>query len=97
MGRPRTSRVPDANSLDLTTGITIAAWIRPGLAATTQDLVNKAMATGTLVNGYQLALSQPGKVFVRFNQATSGDTYRVNSTANYPTDGADLDARGCHI
>ena len=29
----------------------------------------------------------PQKVFVRFNQATSGDTIRLNSTTLYPTDG----------
>ncbi len=86
-GTTQNATVPDANSLDLTNALTIAAWIKPGLAATTQDLVNKTMATGTEVDGYQLALSQPGKVFVRFNHATSVDLYRVNSTTNYPTNG----------
>ncbi len=38
-------------------------------------------------NGYELSLSSANKVFVRFNQQTSSDTYRINSTTNYPTDG----------
>ena len=67
--------VADANSLDLTTGMTLAAWIRPtGTGFTTQNVIKKASTTGTLVNGYELSLSSanPGKVFVRLNQATSG-------------------------
>ena len=79
----------DDNSLDLTTGMTLAAWIRPGTAAT-QDLIKKA--TNGAINGYELALASPTspagqKVFVRLNQVASGDTYRVNSTTTYPTDG----------
>ena len=45
-------------------------------------------------NGYELSLSSAGKVFVRFNQSTGPDTYRVNSPTSYPTNGVDLDARG---
>ncbi len=82
--------VPDAASLDLTDAITIAAWVRPGKIAT-QDLVTKAINGST--DGFQFSLSttksdeSSQKVFVRFNQDTSGDTYRINSTTVYPTDG----------
>jgi VCBS repeat-containing protein len=75
--------VPDANSLDLTTGMTLVAWIRPGVTInTTQDVIKKATLGG--VNGYELSLSSAGKVFVRLNQVTSADTFRVNSTTSYP-------------
>ncbi len=77
--------VADANSLDLTTGMTLSAWIRPAVTVnTTQDLIKKASTTGTAVNGYELSLSAAGKVFVRFNQASSGDTFRINSATDYP-------------
>jgi len=81
--------VPDHNDLDLTTAITIAAWIRPRRVAT-QSVVTKAVNGGT--NGYELTTStnsglSPNKVFMRFNQVASGDTYRVATTSNYPTDG----------
>jgi VCBS repeat-containing protein len=36
------------------------------------------------VDGYGLSLSNAGKVFIRLNQATSGETYRINSITNYP-------------
>ena len=32
-------------------------------------------------------MSSAGKVFVRFNQVTSADTFRINSTTSYPTNG----------
>ena len=48
--------MPDANSLDLTTGMTLAAWIRPGVTVnTTQDVIKKATNAG--INGYELSLS----------------------------------------
>jgi hypothetical protein len=67
------------------TNLTIAAWIRP-VGNTTQDLVKKAGSS----QGYELSLSlynaaAPQKVFVRLNQS---DSLRVNSTTQYPTDGA---------
>jgi VCBS repeat-containing protein len=89
-GSTQYATVPDHASLDLTTGMTLAAWIRPGVAGT-QDLIKKA--TNGAVNGYELTLAQPAsssgpqRVFARINQVTSGDTFRVNSTQMYPTDG----------
>ena len=67
----------------------MAAWVRPGAAAT-QDLISKNVNGAT--DGYQLSLSDDAAansqiVFVRFNQDTSGDTFRVNSTTQYPANG----------
>ncbi len=75
---------PDAPSLDATTALTISAWVRPQQLAT-QYLVKKAVSGTT--NGYELGLSSSGTVFLRLNQATKGDTYRVDSVTPYPTDG----------
>ncbi len=79
--------VPDDASLDITGEITMAAWVRPEKLGT-QYLIKKAINTTT--NGYELSLSTNGggTVFVRFNEATSGATFRIDSTSLYPTDGA---------
>ena len=77
--------VPDNASLDISGNITIAAWVRPERTATTQYLLKKAVQGAT--NGYELSLSSAGKVFVRFNQFTSADTYRINSSTTYPSNG----------
>ena len=85
-GSTQYALVPDAASLELTTSITLAAWIEPaGASAATQYLVKKATINGT--DGYELSLSSAGKVFVRFNQKTPGDTFRINSTTSYPLNG----------
>jgi hypothetical protein len=81
--------IPDAPSLDLTDAMTVAAWIRPNQQAT-QYLVKKA--SSDTVDGYELSLSTSGTVFVRFNRASAsaagdGNTYRIDSTTPYPTDG----------
>ncbi len=85
-------RVPDADSLDITGDITIAAWVKPGVVIT-QDVVKKAVTTAPTVNGFEFALSTntgttcaPGTnpcAFGRFNQASSADTYRINSLTTY--------------
>src|SRR3990172_9425625 len=77
--------VPDAPSLDITDQITIAAWIKPK-TADTQYIVKKSRQGST--DGYELSLSSTGKVFVRFNQRSSGDAFKVMSASNYPTGGA---------
>ena len=76
--------VPDNASLDITSAITLAAWIKPS-ALGTQYIIKKS--TQGLTDGYELSLSSAGKVFVRFNQITSGSTYRLDSSTPYPTDG----------
>ena len=88
-GTSQHAATPDEASLDLTGAITMAAWVRPGAAAT-QDLISKNV--NGVTDGYQLSLSDDAAansqiVFVRFNQNTSGDTFRVNSTTQYPANG----------
>jgi hypothetical protein len=73
---------PDAPSLDITGPITIAAWIRPNVAGS-QYVIKKAGSS----DGYELSLSSGGEVFVRFNQDTLGNTYKLYSVSSYPTDG----------
>jgi hypothetical protein len=76
--------VPSTTSLDLHGPLTLSAWVRPERLGT--GYIVKKAAFGS-VNGYELSLSAAGKVFVRFNQATSGDTYRINSVTSYPSYG----------
>lgn len=77
--------VDNAPALNLSTQITIAAWIKPTTSGT-QYVVKKGRQDST--DGFELSLSSDGKVFVRFNQASSGDSFRVNSTSKYPTNGS---------
>ncbi len=73
--------VPDHASLDITSQITIAAWIRPTTTGT-QYVIKKGLQGGT--SGYELSLSNDGLVFFRFNQNAN---FRVNSVTSFPTDG----------
>jgi hypothetical protein len=77
--------VPDAASLDLTGPMTISVWVRPEALAT-QYVVKKAKNNST--DGFELGLSSSGVAFMRFNERTSGDTYRVESTSKLPVDGS---------
>ena len=89
--------VPDNASLDISGAITMAAWVKPEKRATA---VPDQEGTSGGTNGYELSLSRPAasqKVFVRFNQATSGDTYPDQLDDPYPTNGHDLDACGRHL
>ena len=75
--------IPDQASLNAT-NITVAAWIKPGVPAATQDLVKKL--TGSA--GFEFSLSQASagqNVFLRLNNAANG---RINSAYVYPTNGA---------
>jgi hypothetical protein len=76
--------VPDAASLDITDEITLAVWIKPEKVGT-QYVVKKAIISVT--DGYELSLSTSGLAFVRFNQFTSANTYRIDTSTPYPTDG----------
>ncbi len=76
--------VPDAASLDITGTITLAAWVRPNKTGT-QYVIRKAQYDNE--DGYELSLSNSGKVFFRLNQNTEGNTYRIDSTTSYPDDG----------
>ena len=80
-GTNQYAAVPHDYRLNATNAITLAAWIRPGKTGT-QALITKSIngTAATGVNGYELSLATTGFPFVRFNQATSGDTYRLNAT-----------------
>src|SRR5450756_3190070 len=51
----------------------------------TQYVVKKGTSS---VDGYEIGLSSAGKIFFRLNAVSSGDTYRINSTSTYPTNGS---------
>ncbi len=77
--------ISDDASLDGQDSITIAAWLRPEVQAT-QYAISKA--TKGAVDGFEISLSSQGTVFARFNENTNGNAYRVDTTTDYPTDGA---------
>ncbi len=89
-GTSQYALVPDHASLDIADQITILAWIRPEQYAT-QDLIKKAILGS--VNGFELSLAttksdaSSQRAFFRINQASNGDTYRINATTMYPIDG----------
>ena len=72
----------------LTAGLSIydtMQYIRPEIQ-TTQYVVEKADYND--IDGYELALSSStGTFFVRFNQASAVNTYKVFGVSPYPTDG----------
>ena len=82
--------VADDATLDITNQITLSAWIKPEQYAT-QDLIKKA--TKDSIDGYELTLAttktdaSSQRVFFRINDASNGDTYRINATTEYPIDG----------
>lgn len=77
--------VADSLTLDIRKQITIAAWIKPSKLAT-QAIVSKNRQSLAGGDGYELSLSNTGKVFFRLNQASAGNTFRVDSLSNYPVD-----------
>lgn len=64
-------------SLNITGSITLAAWVYTTKTGT-QYVIKKAANGST--DGYELALASTGFAFVRFNQKTSANTYRVDAT-----------------
>ena len=79
--------VPDATPLDITSAITLAAWIRPTQVATA-SILNKATFASGPVFGYELNLSTTGVPFVRlFNDTQAPGGGRLNGTVPYPTNG----------
>ena len=71
-------------SLTSPSEMTISTWIRPGAKAT-QYVIKKS--DKNTVDGYELSLSKSGTVFVRFNEASSGNALRLDSNSSYPTSG----------
>jgi hypothetical protein len=81
--------VADKDSLRITNVITLAAWIAPGQKATQRIICKAFLGTGaTAYDGYELSLATGGTVFVRFNQKSHADVYRVNAATPYPIDGS---------
>jgi hypothetical protein len=80
-GTNQYATVADASSLDVSQGVTLAAWIRPEKKAS-QYVIQK----GETVDGYELNLLSTGKVSFQFNQITSTSD-KLNSKTLYPTDG----------
>jgi uncharacterized repeat protein (TIGR01451 family) len=83
--------VSDQWALDPTTSLTLSAWIKPQ-AQGSLDIISRAAAGS--VDGYALSLTpstastNPRTVVMQFNEASSGNTFRVNSTTQYPTNGS---------
>ncbi|MEI6947587.1 LamG-like jellyroll fold domain-containing protein [Paraflavisolibacter sp. H34] len=75
----RYARASNAASLNITSAITVAAWIRP------IEVRNGTILAKGATNGYELFINSSGKVEFRFNTGTNGSTYRIASAANYPT------------
>lgn len=71
-------------SLNITQAITLAAWIRPEQTAD-QHLIYKAGSGET--DGFELSLSNAGKVHFRINEESSSNKYHLGSAVAYPTDG----------
>ncbi|MET0637984.1 MAG: CotH kinase family protein [Chitinophagaceae bacterium] len=72
---------PNHASLNITSQITIAAWIRPA------ELGTRTVVSKTAPDGYELGINTNGKVDFRFNSTTNGNTYRLQSTGTYIADG----------
>ena len=90
LGTPATTRpfrtAPPSTS---PRAITMAAWVKPERAATT-NLIKKAVTTGTTVNGYELSLSSArlGTEGLRALQPGHERGHlRINSTTSYPFNG----------
>ncbi|WP_030153676.1 LamG-like jellyroll fold domain-containing protein, partial [Oerskovia turbata] len=76
--------VPDGDGLDVSSALSVSVWVRPERSAT-QYVVKKAVSGSA--DGYELGISSAGKPFLRVNQKSSGDTFRVNATSVLPTNG----------
>ncbi|WP_339675719.1 LamG-like jellyroll fold domain-containing protein [Cyclobacterium marinum] len=77
----RYGAVPDNSSLNITEGITIAAWIKPS------GLGNARILTKALPDGYELSILENGKIEFSINRESGGNNYTLLSNTDYPTDG----------
>src|SRR5690625_2237647 len=59
------------------------------LLSDTQNIIKKSITSGNSVDGYELSLSGRGYVSFRLNKGASGNTYRLNSTTDYPLNGSE--------
>jgi len=76
--------VPDHPALDASSALTLVAWVRPERVGW-QTLLRKGRHG--ISDGYELSLSDAGRVVVRLDQASSGDAHLLASASAYPTDG----------
>ncbi len=74
------ANAPHHSSLNVGQQLTLSTWIRPG-KVDTQYLITKSVKDQ--VDGFELSLSSTGTMFVRFNQATSANAFRVDSLTKY--------------
>jgi len=74
----------DHPSLHLPGPLSLALWARPE-ARDSQSLLKKARLDA--VDGFELSLSSDGRAYVRFNQASAGNAWRLSATSLYPSDG----------
>ena len=89
-GTSQYASTPDEASLDITGPITMAAWIKPEHYATQDPIakdINGSVDESPPHSPRPRPTTPPERAFVRFNQASSGDTFRVNATTMYPIDG----------
>lgn len=74
--------INDSPSLDITSEIYLSTRVNT-TKLWTQYLIVKR--TANVNDGYELSFSWSWKVFVRFNQSTQWNTYRLDSLSNYDT------------
>ncbi len=74
----------DSATLDITGSITLSAWVKSS-KVDSQVIIRKARQDST--DGYELGLSNNGKAFLRLNQKSSANTFRVDSSASYTVNG----------
>jgi len=80
--------VANAAPLNITSAITLSAWIRPTKVATASILNKATFNTSPKVFGYELDLSSLGVPFFRlFDDNLAAGGGRLNAIATYPTDG----------
>jgi hypothetical protein len=88
-GSNQRGTVPDSPTLGITGAITLATWVKPQRMAT-QHLIHKG--SNGAQDGYEISLAQAppgasGRPFVRFNQLTRGNLFRLDGSQLYPFDG----------
>jgi len=85
-GTGQYAMVTDKTNLDITSAITLAAWVKPGKKAT-MNIFKKVIGTAA-PDGYELSLSSNQYVFIRINGGTTSvNSPRLDSTITYPIDG----------
>lgn len=82
-------QIADHEDFDLTNAFTLMAWVRSD-GTGTQGIIEKRQQGS--VDGWELSLASGGSAFVRINQASSGNDFRVDTDSDYPTNGT-----WCHI